>query len=130
MSSDGTKNLINEYTKNKWQRIWNTQNTKLNAIKRDIHRWVNPKTSRKEETLDRLHIGHTKINSRFLDGSERSLPFSNLRNYVKRQTHNGWLFDVQSRTGRAQDMAQPGLRIWSQSWKKLRHNCSIKYKKK
>jgi len=67
MSYDDTKNLVNAYTKNKWPSIWNTQNTKLNKIKRDTYRWVNPKLNQKEDTvLNRFRIGHTKITRGFL----------------------------------------------------------------
>lgn len=51
--------------------ILNLQNTKFNEIKRDIHRWINPKLNRKEDTvLNRLRIGHTKITHRFLIARE------------------------------------------------------------
>jgi ribosomal protein L32 len=71
MSYADAKKLINEYSKNKWQKLWNSQNTKLNEIKRDIYRWTNPKLNRKEETvLNRLRIGHTRITHDFLMARE------------------------------------------------------------
>lgn len=71
MSFDDAKKLINERTKYKWQKIWNIQNTKLNEIKRDIHRWINPNLNRKEDTvLNRLRSGHTRITHGFLMARE------------------------------------------------------------
>ncbi|KAL4122214.1 hypothetical protein QTP88_014586 [Uroleucon formosanum] len=71
MSYDDAKKLINERTKYKWQKIWNLQNTKLNEIKRDIHRWTNPNPNRKEDTVfNRLRTGHTRITHGFLIARE------------------------------------------------------------
>ncbi|CAI6373063.1 unnamed protein product [Macrosiphum euphorbiae] len=69
MSYDDSKKCINYYTKNKRQRIWNVQNTKVNEIcTRDIYCWSNPKLNRKEVTvLNRLRINYvnhqTRLNS-------------------------------------------------------------------
>jgi len=71
MSYDDAKKLIIERTKYKWQKIWTIQNTKLNEIKRDIHRWINPNLNRKEDTvLNRLRTGHTRITHGFLMAKE------------------------------------------------------------
>jgi len=71
MSYADSKQFINEYSKNKWQKLWNLQNTKLNEIKRDIYRWTHPKLTRKKETfLNRLRKGHTRITHGFLMASE------------------------------------------------------------
>jgi hypothetical protein len=71
MLYDDAKKLIIERTKYKWQKIWNIQNTKLNEIKRDIYRWINPNLNRKEDTvLNRLRTGHTRITHGFLMAKE------------------------------------------------------------
>jgi len=81
MSYEDAKKLINERTKYKWQKIWNIQTTKLNEIKRDIHRWINPNLNRKEDTvLNKLRTGHTRITHGFLMAREDPPPhLSNLR---------------------------------------------------
>ncbi|XP_015365455.1 PREDICTED: uncharacterized protein LOC107162857, partial [Diuraphis noxia] len=75
MSYADSKKFINEYTINKWQRLWNLQNIKLNEIEIDIRRWTNPKLTRKDETvLNRLRIGHTRITHGFLIAKEYPPP--------------------------------------------------------
>jgi len=70
-----SKKFINEYTTNKWQRIWNIQNIKLNEIKRDIYCWTNPKLNWKDDTaLNRLRIEHTRITQGFLMARKELTP--------------------------------------------------------
>ncbi|KAL4119182.1 hypothetical protein QTP88_012027 [Uroleucon formosanum] len=71
MSYDDAKNLVNERTKYKWQKIWNLQITKLNEIKRDMHHWIKPNLNRKEDTvLNRLRTGLLQMGQiKLVDGS-------------------------------------------------------------
>lgn len=51
-----------------WQKVWNTQNNKLNQIKQTVKRWRrNPNICTSDEKkLNRARIGHTRLTHEYL----------------------------------------------------------------